>query len=1203
MTCSGRFPFRLRLASRCASQCASRWVGACIALAAGLCVASAVAVSPATAQVVDHRGTEFLLPFLPIDAEGALPEVQVTSDVQAQVTLEYPAANPDFSTTINLDPGVPQRVSIPASAAQGWVPGTVQNNAVRAVGSAPFSVTMATRGPASGDAALALPVDALKTRYYVLTYPPQRAAQFGVVAATDGTEITITPAADLQGGLAGGVPFSVTLDRGEGLLGQSTAESGEAGDLSGTLIEASAPVAVTNGTLAAEVPPATAPAGALLAFALPISSWGTEVVAAPLPQRPDGSAYRIIAAEDNTTIQRNGVPITLNAGQVTSGEIVAGPQVFQADQPIFGIQVMTGAEAPGAEGGGPALLHLVSTDQFLPTHTVSTAGGEPFGTNYVTLIAASDEAAADAVTLSGTPIDGSAFTRIDGTAFSYAVEPVPPGTFTTTAPSPHGVAVSGFGDAEGSLYPAGLQYNLTDPVPDSSPPVCEGDRDGSTVFGSVRDDQAVEDTGVFVVGLGPQSFNLRLQVDPFEPGAPVVAFRVSSEDPAQIGTGTVLGRDGAGNTCSVAVEIPGAAPVRVTPAALAFGRQQVGGTSDPKTIVLENVSDRAVTVSSVEVAPAGPFVVTEDTGDEALAPGARRTLQLEFRPSRDGAVSGAVTFTTNAGPSVVALSGTGLSIDVTTPAESGAGEAVPVSADLPPPFFPQTRRLCYRPGGAADFTCDDLPPPATPLGATSVVAGAIPATAATERGLEYYLFFEETSESESTVLTFPATAPREAPSQIRVRFSALQAGGEFAPETYRMISVPASLDDPVVGSVLVDDYGPPDITAWRLVRWNPAAGAYEDIQDPDARLPPGRAYFLISRTGTAFDTGAGRSADLQLPVTLTLSPGWHQIASPFAFPVAWSSVEGADRVEGPFLFDGEGGFIPNQTTLDPWNGYFVLNETPEPVVLRLPARPARSSPQTAAPAARAAGSGYALTLSVVLPDGRRDVHNRVGTHAHAEDGRDPLDASEPPPIGTHVRLSVREGERRLAHSFRAPSENGQVWDLELSTSEVRARDLTATLTVTGTASLPAGHRVFVVDPTGAASLPVVDGRVRVVLPAGAEARRLRLIVGTDAFAARTSDVALNAPHRTLLLPGSPNPVRSRLDVPYTLAARSAVRIDVFDILGRRVRRLVDREQAPGAHRAVWDVRTDGGRPAASGVYFLRMQAGDYRSTQKLVVIR
>jgi len=74
-------------------------------------------------------------------------------------------------------------------------------------------------------------------------------------------------------------------------------------------------------------------------------------------------------------------------------------------------------------------------------------------------------------------------------------------------------------------------------------------------------------------------------------------------------------------------------------------------------------------------------------------------------------------------------------------------------------------------------------------------------------------------------------------------------------------------------------------------------------------------------------------------------------------------------------------------------------------------------------------------------------------------------------------------------------------------------------------------------------------------------------------------------------------------VPYTLAEAGSVQIEIYDLLGRRVRQLVDATRPAGRYTARWDARSDRGRPVANGVYFLRMRAGGQTTVQKVVVLR
>jgi flagellar hook assembly protein FlgD len=62
-------------------------------------------------------------------------------------------------------------------------------------------------------------------------------------------------------------------------------------------------------------------------------------------------------------------------------------------------------------------------------------------------------------------------------------------------------------------------------------------------------------------------------------------------------------------------------------------------------------------------------------------------------------------------------------------------------------------------------------------------------------------------------------------------------------------------------------------------------------------------------------------------------------------------------------------------------------------------------------------------------------------------------------------------------------------------------------------------------------------------------------------------------------------------------------IAVYDVKGARVRTLVDEVQAPSTYVVKWDGRSDAGRKLASGVYFVRYQAGSHSFTKKAVLLR
>jgi len=136
-------------------------------------------------------------------------------------------------------------------------------------------------------------------------------------------------------------------------------------------------------------------------------------------------------------------------------------------------------------------------------------------------------------------------------------------------------------------------------------------------------------------------------------------------------------------------------------------------------------------------------------------------------------------------------------------------------------------------------------------------------------------------------------------------------------------------------------------------------------------------------------------------------------------------------------------------------------------------------------------------------------------------------------------------------------------------------------------------------PGGTSSDPISYRFADESLPYGADSLRYRLKqVDTDgttqvtesrSLRRRTQDVELRDP--------APNPVRQRAVIRYAVPDRRQVRLDLYDVLGRRVRTLV---QGPKEGRLAVQLEASG---LSSGVYFLRLRAGATEKTRRLTVVR
>jgi len=67
--------------------------------------------------------------------------------------------------------------------------------------------------------------------------------------------------------------------------------------------------------------------------------------------------------------------------------------------------------------------------------------------------------------------------------------------------------------------------------------------------------------------------------------------------------------------------------------------------------------------------------------------------------------------------------------------------------------------------------------------------------------------------------------------------------------------------------------------------------------------------------------------------------------------------------------------------------------------------------------------------------------------------------------------------------------------------------------------------------------------------------------------------------------------------------QSHVRVNLYNTRGNKIKELADEQKEAGSHKYYWDGRSGNGNVVGSGLYFVHIQAGDYRKTKKIVVVK
>lgn len=83
----------------------------------------------------------------------------------------------------------------------------------------------------------------------------------------------------------------------------------------------------------------------------------------------------------------------------------------------------------------------------------------------------------------------------------------------------------------------------------------------------------------------------------------------------------------------------------------------------------------------------------------------------------------------------------------------------------------------------------------------------------------------------------------------------------------------------------------------------------------------------------------------------------------------------------------------------------------------------------------------------------------------------------------------------------------------------------------------------------------------------------------------------------------PNPFNPTTTIEFRIASASRVSVDIINMLGQKVRTLVDQNLSAGSYATEWDGVDDSGRKVASGVYLYRMKSGDFAETRKMTLLK
>ena len=634
-----------------------------------------------------------------------------------------------------------------------------------------------------------------------------------------------------------------------------------------------------------------------------------------------------------------------------------------------------------------------------------------------------------------------------------------------------------------------------------------------------------------------------------------------------------------GNSCQ---ELLGTAPspaLALSPSSLDFG-VVTEGTAATAALTLENTSSD-VTVTGAITVDGADFSGVSGTGSFSLAPGATRTIQVQFAPTAPETRTGTVMVSHDAGvpdaPLTADLIGEGRAAP--TIANPIADQTLTLGGDV---FAINLDNVFDSPeGDALTYTVEANPSSRLALSldaAQLTVAAALAGTATV-----------------TATATDGTGATAEAVFEVSVEDFIVTVQRSFADATdaanYRLVALPGAVDLDIAETLPGTTPG----TTWRAFRDTGSEGAddisTEDyleeyrLNSADFRFQPGRGFWLLSTVDWTFDAVLDAvqpdpDGDVQVP----LHPGWNIISNPTSLDLAWADVLAHNAIDERLWRWADGAWA--DLTADTLRSaraageafyFFNAGGANALETLRLPTAP----PEEAA--RRASALTKVPTFTLTLTQAGQPVSRvRLGQAATAQ----PYTA--PPAAFGSTRLALH-AERPLA---------GRLYE----SLQDRAVDLTITAAPGTGLTLTAANLPAVLGSQEAILLEPATGRrhdlrrtAEVPLRITTEETPLRLLIGSSDFI----DDAAPPPPDLRLTRLYPNPSAGAVTIEFSLPEALPIQLEVFDVLGRRVARLHDGTLGPGTHSITWEGLLTHGSPAASGVYLVRLHAGGETRTKRL----
>ena len=100
-----------------------------------------------------------------------------------------------------------------------------------------------------------------------------------------------------------------------------------------------------------------------------------------------------------------------------------------------------------------------------------------------------------------------------------------------------------------------------------------------------------------------------------------------------------------------------------------------------------------------------------------------------------------------------------------------------------------------------------------------------------------------------------------------------------------------------------------------------------------------------------------------------------------------------------------------------------------------------------------------------------------------------------------------------------------------------------------------------------------------------------------------SGIIEELPESYKLYQNFPNPFNPATTISFDLPNDNLVKINIYNLLGQKVKSLLNLKLTAGTHEIIWDGKNEVGQSVSSGLYLLTIKTGEYSALKKMILLR